>query len=130
MGISPKAGVKISKEQAEVYLLKALDKFATQIEAGITAPINENEFGAFLSLAYNIGPGAFLKSTALRKFNKGDKAGAAEAIKLFNKDNGKVVRGLVRRREAEVALFLTPPVVETKLWWVELMEALTALIKR
>ena len=60
------------------------------------------------SLAYNIGPGAFAKSSALRKFNAGDKAGAANAILLCNKAGGKVLGGLVRRREAERALFLSP----------------------
>lgn len=129
LGIAPKAGMKISKEQAEVYLFKALDTFATKIEAGIKAPINENEFGAFLSLAYNIGPDAFLKSTALRKFNAGDKAGAAAGIKLFNKDNGKVVKGLVRRRDAEVVLFLTP-IEEPKQWWSGLIKSLTPMIKK
>ena len=55
----------------------------------------------------------FRKSSALRHFNAGDKkAKAAAAIKLWNKAGGKVLAGLVRRREAEVALFWTPvPVV-------------------
>ena len=59
-------------------------------------------------MAYNIGPGAFVTSTALRRFNEGDKAGAVEALKWFNKAGGKKLRGLVRRREAEAQLFLTP----------------------
>ena len=92
VGIAPKAGMVITEEQAEVYLRKAVDKFAAQIRPHITAPINENEFGAFVSLAYNIGPGAFKGSTALRLFNAG----------------GKVLNGLVRRRQAEMALFLKP----------------------
>lgn len=108
VGISPKAGRVITEAEAEWYLQKTVDKFAAQITPAITAPINENEFGAFVSLAYNIGPGAFRKSSALRHFNAGDKAKAADSILLFNKAGGKVLRGLVRRREAERALFLTP----------------------
>jgi lysozyme len=109
VGISPLAGMKISETDAEMYLRRGLEKFAADIRPAITAPINDNEFGAFLSLAYNIGPGAFRRSSALRKFNAGDKAGAANAILLWNKAGGKVLRGLVRRREAERALFLTRP---------------------
>ena len=108
VGIKPALGMKISKSDAEAYLQAALDKFANQIAPAITAPINENEFGAFVSLAYNIGPGAFKKSSALRLFNAGDKEGAAKAILMWNKAGGKVLKGLTRRREAERKLFLTP----------------------
>ena len=108
VGITPKEGMTISKNDAEGYLHAALEKFASQIEDAITAPINENEFGAFVSLAYNIGPGAFKKSSALSSFNAGDKAKSAKAILLWNKAGGKVLKGLTRRREAERKLFLTP----------------------
>ena len=108
VGIDPKPGMRITEEQAEEYLRKAVDKFAAQIRPAITAPINENEFAAFVSLAYNIGPGAFRKSSALRHFNAGDKAKAADSILLFNKAGGKVLRGLVNRRQEERALFLAP----------------------
>ena len=108
VGIVPVPGMTITKAEAEWYLQKAVDKFAAQIAKYITAPIDENEFGAFVSLAYNIGPTAFRKSSALRYFNAGDKTRAANNIRLFNKAGGKVLKGLVRRREAERALFLTP----------------------
>jgi lysozyme len=108
VGINPGPDMTIDKTQAEVYLHAALNNFADQIAPSITAPINENEFGAFVSLAYNIGPGAFKKSSALRHFNAGDKAKAAAAILLWNKAGGKVLKGLTRRREAERKLFLTP----------------------
>jgi lysozyme len=109
VGIKPVLGMKITQPEAEMYLRRGLEKFADQIRPAITAPINENEFGAFLSLAYNIGPGAFAKSTALRQFNAGNKARAADAILLFDKAGGKVLKGLQRRREAEKRLFLTRP---------------------
>lgn len=109
VGITPKLGMRITEAEAAVYLDRALTKFAAQIKPKITAPINENEWGAFLSLAYNIGPAAFARSSALRLFNAGDKAAAADAILLWNQDNGKVLKGLIRRRQAERELFLTPP---------------------
>lgn len=108
LGITPRAGMTITEAEAESLLAKGLEKFAASIRPKITAPINDNEFGAFLSLAYNIGPGAFAKSSALRKFNAGDKAGAADAILLWNKAGGKVLAGLKRRRAAERKLFLNP----------------------
>ncbi len=71
--------------------------------------MTSHEFGAFVSLTHNIGVGAFTKSTAARKFNKGDKVGAAKAILLWNKItvNGvKVVsQGLINRRASEAVYF-------------------------
>lgn len=102
----------VTERQAEEWLRKGLDKFAAQIRPSITAPLNENQFGAFVSLAYNIGPSAFRQSSALRHFNAGDTDKAAAAIMLWNKAtvNGKrqVLQGLVNRREDEVRLFNTP----------------------
>lgn len=112
VGIVPVPGMTITKAEAEWYLQKAVNKFAGQVEAMLTAPANDNQFGAFVSLAYNIGPGAFSRSSALRRFNEGKTALAAEAILAWNKAtvNGRkqVLRGLARRREAEKALFLSP----------------------
>jgi len=108
VGIDPKPGMRISEDEAEIYLAKALDKFGASIRPKITADVNENEWAAMLSLAYNIGPGAFAKSSVLRFFNAGDKARAADAFLLWNKAGGKVLSGLKRRREAERALFLKP----------------------
>lgn len=108
VGINPKPGMEITEAEAEWYLQRTVQKFADQIRPAIIAPINENEFGAFVSLAYNIGPYAFKRSSALRHFNAGDKERAARSILLFNKAGGRVLKGLVRRREAERKLFLTP----------------------
>jgi len=112
VGLTVAKGMRITEAEAEYYLQKGLEKFASQIRPHITADINENEFGAFVSLAYNIGPRGFIGSSALRHFNAGDKARAAESITLWNKAtvNGKrqVLRGLVNRREDEVRLFQTP----------------------
>jgi len=110
VGIIPAHGMTITEPEAAEYLHRAVDKFADQIKIAITQPCNENEFGAFVSLAYNIGPGAFRKSSVLRHFNNGDKAKAAASFEMWNKAGGKVLAGLVRRRKAEKALFLRPAV--------------------
>ena len=142
LGIDPKPGMKITEAEASRLLMAGLEKFARLIVPGIKVPVTDNEFGAMLSLAYNIGPGAFLKSSVLRRFNAGDKAGAADAFLMWNKAGGKVLKGLTRRREAERALFLsarpTQPVSpsqapegpgKAKGPWIALLRALAAIWK-
>jgi len=112
IGIEVSQGMTISEKEAERLLRIGLEKFASQIRPMIKRPINDNQFGAFLSLAYNIGPGSFGKSSALRHFNNGDNASATQAMRAWNKArvNGKlqVLQGLVNRREDEIKLFNTP----------------------
>jgi lysozyme len=108
VGIVPRPGLRITEAEAAMYLMRGLEKFAARIDPLVKRPIGANQRGAFLSLAYNIGPGAFGRSSALRKFNAGDVAGAANAILLWNKAGGRVLKGLTRRRAAERALFLKP----------------------
>jgi lysozyme len=68
---------------------------------------HQGRFDALVSLAYNIGSGNLQRSTIRMRANRGDWEGAAEAFKLWSKGGGKVLPGLVRRREAEIALFLS-----------------------
>ena len=107
VGINPHAGQTITELEAEHYLKLGLGKFAAHIAPLFTVPTTDNEFGACLSLAYNIGPGAFAKSSVLRKHNAGDKHGAAAAFSMWNKAGGKVLQGLVTRRLAEAHLYLS-----------------------
>lgn len=112
VGITPRLGMTISEPVARQYLEAAIDKTVAAITPYIKRPINPHELGAFTSLAYNVGASAFANSTALARFNAGDKLGAAEAIEWWNKGTvgGRkvVLKGLVRRRAAERALFLKP----------------------
>ena len=100
----------LTQEEADWYLDKVVANFAENIRPLITAPINENQFASFVSLAYNIGVGGFKKSSALRRFNAGQIMEVPAAMRMWKKAGGKVVQGLVNRREAEVKLFLTPVV--------------------
>ena len=108
LGVKPAHGMTITQERAEDLLRQGVDKFAAKVDALILAKVNANEFGACVSLAYNIGTGAFSKSTVLRELNAGNKDRAAAAFKMWNKAGGEIVKGLVNRRNAEVTLFLTP----------------------
>lgn len=102
-------GLKISAEEAEAILALDLGKFADQVFHRVTLPLNPNQFGAVVSLAYNIGLGNFGKSTLLKRVNAGEFELAAKEFARWNKANKKVMDGLTRRRAAEAKLFLTPP---------------------
>ncbi len=67
---------------------------------------HQGRFDALVCLAYNIGSGALQRSTIRMKANRGDWEGAAEAFMAWTKGGGKVLPGLVKRRQAEIALFL------------------------
>ena len=112
LGIEPAKGMTITQERAEDLLRQGVEKFATTVDAMITAKVNANQFGATVSLSYNIGPTALAKSTVLRELNAGNYDKAAAAFRMWNKAGGQVVKGLVNRREAEIKLFLTPPAAD------------------
>ena len=67
---------------------------------------HQSKFDAVVSFAYNAGLGNYQRSTIRMKVNRGDWEGAAEAVMSWTKAGGKEVAGLVKRRKAEVALFL------------------------
>jgi len=100
----------LTQEEADWYLEQAVNKYADGIRSAITAPINENQFAAFVSLAYNVGIAGVRRSSAVRHFNAGHLDKVPRAIRAWNKAGGRVVQGLVNRREAEVKLFQTPVV--------------------
>lgn len=105
-------GTKITRQQSREYLAKDLARFERAIESAITVPVNQNQFDALVSFAFNIGESAFRRSSTLRKLNAKDYVGAADAMLAWNKatKNGKrvVLTGLTRRRKEERALFLSP----------------------
>ncbi|RYF54977.1 MAG: lysozyme [Comamonadaceae bacterium] len=109
-----KLGDRITKERADQLFAARL---AREFEPGVLDALQQNptqdQFDAFVSLAYNIGVNAFRGSTALRKFNLGDWAGAADAILLWNRSNGQVMKGLQRRRFAERLVFQGEPAAES-----------------
>ena len=88
-------------------MFKAIaDKFADKVSKLVTSPVDQNQFNALVSLAYNIGPANFAKSTLLKKvnFNHNDPSIRAEFLK-WNKAGGQVLKGLTIRRTAEADLY-------------------------
>ena len=97
----------ITEERAEELLREDLARFETGVEALIgSTPTNDNQFSALVSLAFNIGLGALATSTVLKRHKLGNKLGAANAILMWNRGGGRVLKGLMRRREAERKLYL------------------------
>ncbi|ENV02399.1 lysozyme [Acinetobacter sp. NIPH 817] len=105
-GVKVKKGDTCTLEQAKSYFKHDLAKFEKTVNESVIVPLTQNQFDALVSLTYNIGSGAFKGSTLLKLLNKGDYKGAADQFLLWNKADSKVMKGLVRRREAERALFL------------------------
>lgn len=105
-GKDVKMGMTITKAQAEDLMRGDLERFEDAVLAAVNAKPTQNQFDAMVSLAYNIGAGAFTESTLVRKFNKGDVQGAASEFLRWTKAGGKEVQGLVRRRHKERDHFL------------------------
>ena len=99
-------GMVINLARANSYLLGDIAIFEDAINKLVTVPLTCNQFSALVSFVFNIGIGAFKRSTLLKKLNLGDYIGASEQFKRWNKDNGKVYQGLVTRRKEEMNLFL------------------------
>jgi lysozyme len=72
----------------------------------VHVPLTQNQFDALVSFVFNLGVGNFRTSTLLKKLNAGDNDGAAQEFGRWIHAGGKALPGLVRRREAERALFL------------------------
>jgi lysozyme len=68
---------------------------------------HQGRFDALVSFAFNAGLGNLQRSTIRMRANRGDWEGAAKAFMMWTKGGGKVLPGLVKRREAEVKLFLS-----------------------
>jgi lysozyme len=106
-------GLTISPKDAEDLLVYDLKPVEDAIVAMTYAPLNQNQFDALVSLAFNISPGQFRDSDVLRNLNAGDFLSAAAGFDLWRKAriHGRVmiVDALVRRRAAEKALFLEHP---------------------
>lgn len=101
-----KEGDKITSSMAKIYLCEDLLKFEAKVFAyDDKYNFTQNEFDALVSFAYNIGSIDQLTAKGTRS-----KSLIAKKILLYNKASGKVLKGLVRRREDEQRLFLNPSV--------------------
>ncbi|MFZ6743328.1 lysozyme [Undibacterium sp. JH2W] len=98
----------ISLAQASGLLQSDLMNAGRDVLSVVTVSLNDNEFGALTSFTFNLGIGNLRSSTLLRKLNANDRAGAADQFGRWTQAGGKTLQGLVTRRAAERALFVTP----------------------
>lgn len=113
-GKEVKRGLVWTQAQADAAFVQDLAETEAGVERLVKVPLNQGQFDALVSFAYNVGldenrngkAEGLGESTLLRKLNARDYAGAAEQFLLWNKNDGVVMYGLTRRRTAERALFL------------------------
>lgn len=107
-GPEVKVGNAISPDKAVELLAGDLAKFERGVRGVVKSGINQNQFDALVSFAYNCGLGNLYKSTLLKKVNANpDDPTIREEFGKWNKGGGKVLPGLVRRRKAEAALYFS-----------------------
>ena len=98
----------ITKQQAFDMFKEIANRFAKRVDALVTSNINQNQFNALVSFAYNVGTGNFSSSTLLKKVNRNpdDLTLKAEFLR-WNKAGGKVLNGLTNRRNEEADLYFS-----------------------
>ncbi len=105
-GVRVKKGDICTLEQAKSYMQHDLKKFERTVNNAVNVTINQNQFDALVSLAYNIGPTAFEESTLVKRLNEKNYKAAADQFGLWVNARGKRLQGLVNRRKIEMELFL------------------------
>ena len=100
-----KEGMTITKDQAEQMLLEELVEYEVAVEEAVDNQLDQCMFDALVSWTYNLGPTNLNNSTMLKVLNAGEYDEVPAQIKRWNKAGGKVLQGLIRRREAEALLF-------------------------
>ena len=97
----------IIKSTADRLLAEDIAEFEKYVDNLVDVPLTQNQFDALVAWTFNLGPTNLNESTMLRKLNEGDYGSVPEEMRRWNKAGGKVLQGLVRRRNAEAELFDT-----------------------
>lgn len=102
----------ITKEESRELLRKDVKIAEDAVNNSVKVSLTQDQFDALVSFTFNVGGGALKKSTLLRLLNAGDYQGAADQFPKWRVAGGKVLQGLVNRRQAERQTFLkSSPVV-------------------
>ena len=91
----------------EIYAILRYDLISVEqtVNKYVGTPLSQNQYDALVSFAFNVGNTAFRHSTLLRLLNSGQYDEVPNQMRRWKYDNGKVVKGLINRREKEVALW-------------------------
>jgi len=106
-------GMKITQAQAEDILRRDLVKYETGVHGMVTQPLTQHQFDVLTDFTYNAGVGNLKSSTLLKKVNAGQFDAVPAELMKWTKGGGKVLPGLVRRRQAEAAWWTSDPVSAT-----------------
>ena len=107
-GPEVKVGDVWTKDQCDAILVKNLEKHGQGVLGCTAVALNQHQYDAFTSLAFNIGTRAYCTSTLVKLLNQGDYTGACNQLPRWNRAAGREVKGLTNRRLAEKALCLKP----------------------
>lgn len=99
------SGMTISQDRADELMVVDLQRFEAAVEHSVKVPLTDYQFGALVCFAYNVGVGAFQKSTLLKKLNAGNYAAVPGELMKWTKAGGRTLPGLVNRRAAEAGLW-------------------------
>lgn len=98
----------ITKKRGEELLKLVVKDFEDAVNDFVNVEINQNQFDALVSFAYNVGTGALSRSTLLKKINKNpDDPSIENEFKRWNKSGGKILKGLTKRRNSEAYLYFS-----------------------
>ena len=101
-------GFAITQAKADADLLANVQDAVDCVNDSVRVLLTQEEFDALVDFTFNVGCSAFRNSTLLRLLNAGDFKAAASQLVLWDHAGGKVLAGLLRRREAEQAEFNQP----------------------
>ena len=100
-----KEGDKIDQEAAEAFLIEDLEEFEDHVQRLVEVDLSQDQFDALVSWTFNLGYGNLAQSTLLARLNDGLYDEVPEQIRRWTRAGGKVLPGLVRRRNAEARLW-------------------------
>lgn len=101
------AGMRITEQEAEDLLKSDLIVYEDCVKKNVKVELTQNEFDSLVSWTFNLGCGSLQKSTMLKYLNEGKKQFVTSEMVKWNKAGGRVLKGLILRREAEAKLFST-----------------------
>jgi lysozyme len=118
-------GQKFTKQECDDLLVVKLKRYDAEIGRCITVELPDYTRAALVSFAYNVGSAGACRSSTIRKMNQGDIRGGCEALMQWTRAQGRVVKGLVNRRDKERKLCLAgldapkpaPVQVAASKWW-------------
>ena len=99
-------GKKYTDRECDRLLWNDLQPVKKTVDSLVKVPLNEYQRAALYSFTYNVGSGAFSKSTLLKKLNSGDQYGACEELRRWVYAGGMKFRGLMNRRDMERSMCL------------------------